>query len=438
MSSLEIPHAYSTNVSSNSGYTKNYKPNLITLPGTDVHSRLTWVGERTTEYEDEETEAITQVTEKRALFRGSSPTSPFWNFGSNVRGSVIQKTNNHQNYFVVWNQFDSLTKETNNTTLSTIKTINSDGQQVDVCNGYTNTDVYGMIFNSSQTPYSFDMTNNLQSYFSLSKETAGSVINAGREGTVTKDNTCFYYSIGDVIAEGVNIQFGSMDENTAINSNNDVKKYLETEPFELNNNSEFLYSVQYGSSNNNGTIFGNNEYLNFKVKLIEANTNSVIAVFDDVTFNNNNQSSYANLQFNVNTNGIGEKTVKLILEISDNFNAVYSVTAKYDNSTILAKTQKVNIGLGDNTDITTYDISQNYPNPFNPSTIISYQIPEDGMVTLKVYDILGREVKTLVNDFKTKGRYEIVFDASQFASGLYIYEITSGSFKASKKMTLIK
>jgi len=60
------------------------------------------------------------------------------------------------------------------------------------------------------------------------------------------------------------------------------------------------------------------------------------------------------------------------------------------------------------------------------------------MVTLKVYDILGREVKTLVNDFKTKGRYEVTFDASRLASGLYIYEITSGSFKASKKMSLIK
>jgi len=88
--------------------------------------------------------------------------------------------------------------------------------------------------------------------------------------------------------------------------------------------------------------------------------------------------------------------------------------------------------------VNSYDIAQNYPNPFNPTTTIRYQIPEDGMVTLKVYDILGREVKTLVNDFKTKGRYEVTFDASNLASGLYIYEITSGDYKASKKMTLIK
>ncbi|MBZ0198614.1 MAG: hypothetical protein K8H86_02015 [Ignavibacteriaceae bacterium] len=205
IASLDISHAQSNQISLNSGYTKNYKPRIVTLPGTDAYARLTWVGERTTEYVDEKTEAITQVTEKRALFRGSSPTSPFWNFGSNVRGSVIQKTNNHQNYFIVWNQFDNLTKETNNTTLSTIKTINSDGQQVDVCNGQTSSDVYGMIFNNAQTPYSFDMTNNLQSYFSLSKVTGSGIICSGREGTITKDNTSYYYSVGDVMVNGENI-----------------------------------------------------------------------------------------------------------------------------------------------------------------------------------------------------------------------------------------
>jgi len=88
--------------------------------------------------------------------------------------------------------------------------------------------------------------------------------------------------------------------------------------------------------------------------------------------------------------------------------------------------------------INDFELYQNFPNPFNPTTTIRYQIPEDGMVTLKVYDILGREVKTLVNDFKTKGRYEVTFNADALASGLYIYEITSGSYKASKKMTLIK
>jgi hypothetical protein len=86
----------------------------------------------------------------------------------------------------------------------------------------------------------------------------------------------------------------------------------------------------------------------------------------------------------------------------------------------------------------TYMLSQNYPNPFNPTTVISYALPKAGNVKLVVYDLLGREVKTLVNEFKTAGNYNVTFDGSSFASGLYIYRITSGSFTDVKKMILVK
>ncbi|VAX20224.1 hypothetical protein MNBD_IGNAVI01-2287, partial [hydrothermal vent metagenome] len=80
----------------------------------------------------------------------------------------------------------------------------------------------------------------------------------------------------------------------------------------------------------------------------------------------------------------------------------------------------------DNTlEITDYSLSQNYPNPFNPSTVINYQIPEDGFVNLKIYDITGREVTTLVNRTQTKGRYQVNFDASNLSSGVYFYRIQS-------------
>ena len=81
---------------------------------------------------------------------------------------------------------------------------------------------------------------------------------------------------------------------------------------------------------------------------------------------------------------------------------------------------------------------QNYPNPFNPSTIIHYEIPNDGLVTLKIYDELGREVKTLVNQYQNKGRYDINFDASNLASGIYFYRIEAGNFIQTRKMLLLK
>lgn len=85
-----------------------------------------------------------------------------------------------------------------------------------------------------------------------------------------------------------------------------------------------------------------------------------------------------------------------------------------------------------------YSLSQNYPNPFNPVTRISYAIPNDGFVTLKVYDIIGREVAKIINETKTAGYYTVDFDASKLASGIYFYKLQSGSFTNVKRMVLVK
>jgi len=86
----------------------------------------------------------------------------------------------------------------------------------------------------------------------------------------------------------------------------------------------------------------------------------------------------------------------------------------------------------------TYELSQNYPNPFNPSTTIRYQLPQEGFVTLKIYDILGREVKTLINEEKVKGKYEVNFNASNLASGVYLYRLKVNDYVAVKKLMLLK
>lgn len=83
-------------------------------------------------------------------------------------------------------------------------------------------------------------------------------------------------------------------------------------------------------------------------------------------------------------------------------------------------------------------LRQNYPNPFNPVTIISFSLPEARFVSLKVYDILGREVKSLLNGKKPAGNYEIKFDASGLNSGLYFYKIETGHYRGIRKMVLIK
>ena len=88
--------------------------------------------------------------------------------------------------------------------------------------------------------------------------------------------------------------------------------------------------------------------------------------------------------------------------------------------------------------IDNYELFQNYPNPFNPATTIRYDVLEDGIVTLKVYDILGQEVRTLVNEFKPARRYEVDFSSKGLASGVYIYRLQVNGFDQSKKMIILK
>ncbi|MDA0986858.1 MAG: T9SS type A sorting domain-containing protein [Bacteroidetes bacterium] len=87
---------------------------------------------------------------------------------------------------------------------------------------------------------------------------------------------------------------------------------------------------------------------------------------------------------------------------------------------------------------TVFAVEQNYPNPFNPTTNIMFNIPQSGMVSLKVYDVLGREVLDVLNQFQSAGSYTVNLDASKLTTGMYLYRFQSGSFNSVKKMTLIK
>jgi hypothetical protein len=149
----------------------------------------------------------------------------------------------------------------------------------------------------------------------------------------------------------------------------------------------------------------------------------------------------------VNNTGISGTTVTNIT--GNGFNVYYSSSASA-NSYLGGKTYSlVNGGyllpegatdVEDETSLvpTSWKLEQNYPNPFNPSTTINYQIPLAGSVSLKVYDVLGREVAALVDEYQTAGNYSVVFNASRFSSGVYIYRISAGDFIQTKRMMLVK
>jgi len=117
------------------------------------------------------------------------------------------------------------------------------------------------------------------------------------------------------------------------------------------------------------------------------------------------------------------------LDYNTNYSSTSSFTMTPEAVTAVSSTPSV---------ISSYQLYQNYPNPFNPSTVIKFNVPNESRVTLKVYNILGSEVATLVNGMKPAGTYNITFNASNLASGVYFYQLKAGNFVATKKLLLLK
>ena len=120
----------------------------------------------------------------------------------------------------------------------------------------------------------------------------------------------------------------------------------------------------------------------------------------------------------------------------------YTVNAGFKNPSKKWDSVMVNISLtdvGENpSNPASFELFDNYPNPFNPSTTLRYSIPEASFTSVKIYDALGNEVSSLVNETKSAGTYEVEFNASDLSSGIYYYTLNAGSFTETKKMILIK
>lgn len=143
------------------------------------------------------------------------------------------------------------------------------------------------------------------------------------------------------------------------------------------------------------------------------------------------------MRYNGPTNGDDEINAMIIDESGNVYvtgrsagNGVDYATIKYSSGVTSIKNEKSSLNQ--------FTLEQNFPNPFNPGTTISWQSPVDSWQTLTVYDLLGREVATLVDEFKPAGKHEISFDGSKLSSGVYLYKLTAGGFTSVKKLILLK
>ncbi len=430
--------------STGSGYPKNYNPSITDLSGG---ARMCWVGEDVGGIisdanvsaigEGENTLQKTNTTIIKSVIFKNPDYYRFWNFGSNVQAPTIAKSDDNLAYIIGWNETNTNSNKFVDNMLSSIKNFATTGNYVQVSNAPTKQEMLGLVFNTTASPYAFNKTNNIGTYYAK-ESNIGLSVNYGRQGLVGKDSLQFYFAIGDIIKDQQHIKFINLPEEYEVNSLEALNYSLVSEPFVINDGESFIYSVQYGMVGNQYAQLSDGKQVNFKVKLIDANTGELLRVFDNVTYSGSNLQNYNNILYQVNINEIGSKTVKMCLEVNDNLNGFYTVTDKMNDEDVLAKLNTKEVNLVENIEITSYDLFQNYPNPFNPSTTISYQVPDNCRVTLKVFDVLGKEVTTLVDEYKSKGKYDVQFNAKHLASGMYIYQIKAGDFVSSKKLMLMK
>ena len=184
--------------------------------------------------------------------------------------------------------------------------------------------------------------------------------------------------------------------------------------------------------------------------LRNGNFNDAIKLYDDIIKNYSDDKQSVNAKFdklfaflNIKKDTLAAKEIlsdlKLTKQVDDDFLIRFSMAGSLLGIKVTGSNFKQNQST--NSQIlkpSIYALDQNYPNPFNPTTIIKYSMPIDNHVSIKVFDVLGREVALLVNEYKQAGEHSITFDASKLANGVYVYKIEAGPFVQTRKMTLIK
>ena len=292
-----------------------------------------------------------------------------------------------------------------------------------------------MALNNSSLPYVFT-----QSLGSAMQKPISDGIAVYRVGVVYRDSAQFRFRFGDLQTAGTAIEFPEIPDSVKMNSVEMTNKYLVSKPFNLNDNSIFSYSVLCATADtaNAKSVLGQNDNIKFTVCLEDAATGEMLGLYDEISFTKANVQQFKNTGYEVSAQGIGSRTVVLRLIVSSNSPMCYAVTQKVAVQNNLNKMNRKQINFTGKTSIKEYSISQNYPNPFNPTTTISYQLPKTGRVTLRIFDLLGKEIMRLVDEVKQAGAYQAAFNASALASGVYLYQIECNDYRAVKKMTVLK
>ena len=436
-------------ISNKSGFIHNLNPSIsyYTSSGS-CYPIVSWTGK-----EDEGPVSRTVVRPKGSTLWGSYLVT-----GSNVVNTVNQSVTGSDNTVIAWSESNGTTRYARriNAEYSCVGSeLSYYGTDISLSGGNSLSQIKALVFKGTGTPpYLINKSttdfsaNCIFTEQALSKITeTDTIVTFGRSGVAAINDIEFIFEIGDILVGDSIVKFIEIPDTLAYPSAIELNQHTRTNNFTLSSTTDFYFSNIYRvvQKSNPDTALTGTDAVNFKVELVNANTEQVIGTFDNITYNKNNLEKYANIDYEVDCSGItaGEYFLRLITSV--NGDADYALANIVNDNTTLEKKNYNKVNFTGNEIPASYSLAQNFPNPFNPSTTIRYQLPASlnpskggTFVTLKIYDILGSEVATLVNEQKAAGRYEVNFNASSLASGVYIYKIQAGDFSASKKLILLK
>jgi hypothetical protein len=433
----------------------NYKPSMVQMP--DCNIRVCWIRSLNGD-------SVHSPFSVNVVYWNSATPSQYSIYGWLPQSVSINVSDDNAKTFYAFGQYSNCTTWENyiGNGTSYVK-LNTAGRDVQLSNGPSSggsTSMYISSFYPFTTPYYFK---NAGAIGTQLQKSSSDQITYGRGATLVKGDLQFYYSLKSLTVDNTNIKFTGILEKKADSSKafrrltekdlyypnlDSLNTVLLSEPFTLNSNSSISFSEQAGFIDTSAAIkeLGANGYVAYKLELVDNNTNKTIAAIKGVKFTATSLSSCKLFASQLNVSKVGTKTVRVKIAFSTNVDslqgALMSEYGTIDNNTI-AKLAVNEIVLQSPEIITEYALEQNYPNPFNPTTTIHYQLPNAGHVTLKVYDMLGREVATLVDGVKEIGSYSATFDGARLASGVYIMRLVASSqegksFVQTKKMVLMK
>jgi hypothetical protein len=437
-------------ISSGSSFASNVYPS-ISLTGSESTIVVSWKGFNGPGIGKDEA-GITYPHKMVTRVKQNSTWGDFFIAGDNVSFVNNNSVSSSSPATVIaWSESDGTISKwikRVGTTYCNLSSLSHNGAIPVISDGSTLDNIEVMVLNRSQLPYLIDRcTNNFNLACDggggggdLGKITSSNEFTYGRSGVVLKNGIEFVFNIGDVLVGDSAVNFIYVPDTLLYSSDDEMNNAVRTENFNLNSNSSFIFTNYYYVLHKDAADTGLSELdrVSFRAELVNAVTNEVIGTFDNITYDKLHLDDYNNISYQVNCGGIqnGEYYLRLVTSTTGQSN--YNLANAQNYASLLQKKSLKEVYYDGSGMPEDYDLSQNYPNPFNPVTTIRYQIPADGFVTLKLYDILGKEVKILAEGYKNRGKYSVTFDASNLASGTYIYRLQSGEFNSSKKMMLVK